>query len=260
MRFSCLSLFPELIEAYFHSSVMGRARDHKCFELCSYQIRDFAINDYGKVDDALYGGGTGMLMMAEPIYQAVEKAREMYRKEHGEAGKERVIYLSPRGDCLSQEKAASYLKADHLILICGHYEGVDQRVLDELDAEECSIGDYVLSGGELPAAVLIDVCARMIPGVLPDASAWQEDSHAQGLLEADQYTRPETWRNRNVPPVYLSGHAARIQEAKRRSSLLNTLRSRPELLEKADLDESDYLLLAEQMKAEKASGTTVLPS
>lgn len=244
MRFSCLTLFPDMIKAFTDSSILGRALRDNLFELDLIQIRDFAVNEYGKVDDALFGGGTGMLMMAEPIWQAAVEARKRFA-ETGKGSKEKVLYLSPRGRTLDQNMAGQLLENDHLILLCGHYEGVDARVLDELEAEEVSIGDYVMSGGELAASVLIDVCARMIPGVLPAEEAWQHESHSSGLLEENQYTRPATWRGRNVPSVLLSGHQANIDAFRRAQSLLTTIEKRPDLLVGLSLPEEDWKMAAE---------------
>lgn len=249
MRFSCLSLFPEIIEFSSTRSVCGRALEKGLFELMLYHIRDFAVNDYGKVDDALYGGGTGMLMMAEPIWQAAQRARADFQALHP-SGREKVIYLSPRGRVLSQNLGRELLAYDHLILLCGHYEGVDQRVLDALQAEEISIGDYVLTGGELGAAVLIDVMARMIPGVLPGSEAWEQDSHAHGLLEGGQYTRPAEWQGRAVPEVLLSGHAANIEAFREREALKETLRRRPDLLAEYGLPAEKWEALLAEMEKE----------
>lgn len=242
MRFSLLSLFPEIVNFCTQQSICGKALAKGLFELESIQIRDYAINEYGKVDDAVYGGGTGMLMMAEPIYQAAQEAKERFRKSHS-AGKEKIIYLSPRGRCLTQDLAKDLLNYDHLILLCGHYEGVDARVLEELDADELSIGDYVLTGGELAASVLIDVVARMIPGVLPNTEAWQEDSHASGFLECNHYTRPANWRDHEVPSVYLSGHAEKISRQRQAASLYETLCRRAELI-KEPIERSEAMDLA----------------
>lgn len=233
MHISCLSLFPEIIRAASENSIAEKAIEKGFLSLDYIQIRDFAINDYGKVDDALYGGGTGMLMLAEPIAEATEEAQKRYR-EGRQADKEdlvaeKLIYLSPRGKVLNQKIALELSQEEHLILLCGHYEGVDERVLEEYAYQELSIGDYVLSGGELAAAVLIDVVMRLCPGVLPE-EAWQGDSHSQGLLEENQYSRPAIWRNREVPEVLLSGHAAKIEEYRQINALYNTISKRPDLV------------------------------
>ncbi len=248
MRFSTVSLFPEIIEASLNYSMAKRAIERGLFEVKHFQIRDHAVNAYGKVDDALYGGGTGMLLMPEPVYQTVRQAGHSFAQDNPEAGKnveikEKVIYLSPRGRQLTQELAAQLLDYNHLILISGHYEGIDERVLEEVVAEEISIGDYVLSGGELASAVLIDVVMRMIPGVLPDNEAWQKESHASGFLEENQYTRPAVWRERKVPEVLLSGHAARIEKARELSALTNTMARRPDLLTASVMSAEDWFTL-----------------
>lgn len=233
MHISCLSLFPEIIRAASENSIANKALEKGVLSLEYLQIRDFAINDYGKVDDALYGGGTGMLMLAEPIAQATEEAQKLYRqrrpKDKEQALREKLIYLSPRGPVLNQDIAMSLAEEEHLILLCGHYEGVDERVLEEYNYQEISIGDYVLSGGELAAAVLIDVVMRLCPGVLP-ADAWQGDSHSQGFLEENQYSRPAIWRGRKVPEVLLSGHASKIEEFRKINALYNTITKRPDLV------------------------------
>ncbi len=248
MRFSTVSLFPEIIEASVNCSIAKRAIERGLFEVKHFQIRDHAVNAYGKVDDALYGGGTGMLLMAEPVYQTVIQASRSFAQDNPEASKkketkEKVIYMSPRGRLLTQDLAGQLLSYSHLILISGHYEGIDERVLEEVAAEEISIGDYVLSGGELASAVLVDVVMRMIPGVLPDDEAWQSESHASGLLEEKQYTRPATWRERRVPEILLSGHAARIEKARELSALDNTMTWRPDLLDNKIISAEDWFAL-----------------
>lgn len=239
MRFSVLTLFPEIIENLMHTSITGRALDKNVFELNLIQIRDYAINDYGKVDDYLFGGGTGMLMMAEPIYQAWNSAEKNYGKP------DRTIYLSPKGKTFSQNKAKELSDLDHVLLLCGHYEGVDQRVLDNIVDEEISIGDYVLTGGELAACVVMDAVSRLIPGVLPDETAFVEESHMGGLLEQPHYTRPADWRGKKVPEVLLSGHQARIREWQHLMSIRETLNKRPELLKDSDISQYDWHKLIE---------------
>lgn len=242
MRFSTLSLFPEIIKASTDESMGLKAQMKGLVEIVHAQIRDQAINDYGKVDDAVYGGGTGMLMMAEPIYQTVEKLQADFRTAHPELDcpQERLVYMSPRGQVLNQAMAYEMAQLDHLIILAGHYEGVDQRVLDKLEAQEVSLGDYVLTGGELPAAVLIDVVLRMIDQVLPDKAAWQAESHASGLLAEDQYTRPEAWRGHKVPSILLSGHDAKIERYRKASALYNTLKARPDLLAAYEVKDEEW--------------------
>lgn len=241
MRFSTLSLFPEQIKASLELSIGKKVLERNLFEVYYGQIRDKSINAYGKVDDKLYGGGTGMLMMAEPIYESLIEARNKFTETHADLElKEKVIYMSPRGQVLTQDLAKNLLEYNHLIIISGHYEGVDQRVLDEVGADEISIGDYVLSGGELASAVLIDAVMRMIPEVLPNPDAWEQDSHASGFLEEDQYTRPAVWKDRQVPEVLLSGHQANLEAYRKNSSILNTLKNRPDLLKGKRLGEESW--------------------
>jgi tRNA (guanine37-N1)-methyltransferase len=234
MRISVLTLFPEIIRLAVSSSVTGRAMQKGVFELETVQIRDYAVNAYGKVDDACFGGGTGMLMMAEPIWQAWQAVCSF------PAASRRTIHLSPRGEVLSQAKAAELAREEHLILLCGHYEGIDQRVLDEIIDEELSIGDYVLTGGELAACVVIDSLLRLIPGVLPNEDAFNKESHMSGLLEHPQYTRPAEWHGRNVPEVLLSGHQARIAQWQRMESLRETLVRRPDLFAQQQLTAAEW--------------------
>ncbi|MDI9497838.1 MAG: tRNA (guanosine(37)-N1)-methyltransferase TrmD [Bacillota bacterium] len=242
MKISVLTLFPELIETIVASSVTGRALADGHFELETVQIRDFAGNRYGKVDDSLYGGGTGLLMQCEPVWQAWQSARSRMPADA------RSIVLSPKGRVLDQALVDELAAASGLILICGHYEGIDERVLEAIGAEPVSLGDYVLTGGELGAAVLIDAVSRQLPGVLPDESAWREESHIAGRLECRQYTKPETWRGRGVPEVLRSGHHARIAAWRRLDGLAETLAYRPDLFCRLDLDEEELTLLWQHME------------
>ncbi|HAL73669.1 MAG TPA: tRNA (guanosine(37)-N1)-methyltransferase TrmD [Clostridiales bacterium] len=244
MRISVLTLFPEIIRQTVDSSITGRALQNGLFELETIQIRDFAVNRYGKVDDYCFGGGTGMLMMAEPVWQAHQTASQFT------ADRRRTIYLSPRGQVFNQAKAAELAEYDHLILLCGHYEGIDQRVLDRVVDEELSIGDYVLTGGELAACVVIDAMLRMVHGVLPNEEAFSKESHMEGLLEYPQYTRPAEWQGQSVPPVLLSGHQANIEKWQRLASLKMTLQERPDLFAKLKLTEQEWQELIQIMKGE----------
>lgn len=240
MRFSVLSLFPEQVETFLGTSIIGRAISKKIIELESIQIRDFADNRYGQVDDTLFGGGMGMLMMCEPVYRAWESIKRT-EKSH-------TVFCSPKGTVFTQKKAIELSKKEHLILICGHYEGIDQRVLDEVVDEEISIGDYVLTGGEIAACAVIDSVSRMVEGVLPDKQAYEEESHMDGLLEAPQYTRPEIWKNRSVPSVLLSGHHENIRKWRKNMALSDTMRLRPDLFEKINCSEEEWFDLLSELK------------
>lgn len=252
MKLTVLTLFPELIETVINSSITGRARSAGLFDLRTIQIRDFAVNRYGQVDDACYGGGTGMLLMAEPVCQAWQAARAASPERDptdnhvpdNKTGPDRTrtIYLSPRGKLFTQKEAIRLSDDyDHLILLCGHYEGVDQRVIDTVVDEELSIGDYVLTGGELAACVVIDAILRLIPGVLPDEEAYTRESHMNGLLEYPQYTRPAVWRGQNVPDILLSGHQANIEAWQAAQSILETMSRRPDLMNGQAFDEQQWL-------------------
>ncbi|MBP3285008.1 MAG: tRNA (guanosine(37)-N1)-methyltransferase TrmD [Clostridia bacterium] len=223
MRFDVLTLFPEMFSA-IKESIIGRAEQAELIEIHPVNIRDFANNKHNRVDDYPYGGGAGMVMQAQPIYDA-------YKSLAGENKTIPVIYMSPQGRKLTQSMASDIAKHDHVILLCGHYEGVDERIIEEIVTEEISIGDYVLTGGELPAMVLIDVVSRLIPGVLADDST-KEESFSNGLLEYPQYTRPEEFMGRKVPEVLLSGHHENIRKWREEQSLLRTKQKRPELLDK----------------------------
>jgi tRNA (guanine37-N1)-methyltransferase len=246
MHLSVLTLFPELIEQIVDSSITGRARAAGIYKLETVQIRDFAVNRYGKVDDYCFGGGTGMLMMAEPVFQAWLSVHSPVKQDQTC----RTIYLSPRGRVFNQAHAAELAQYDHLILVCGHYEGIDQRVLDEIVDEELSIGDYVLTGGELAACVVIDALLRHVPGVLPDEAAYTQESHMAGLLEHPQYTRPAIWHDQSVPDVLLSGHQRKIERWQLLHSRLDTLRKRPDLLARHQMSKEDWQELIEALEAE----------
>ena len=239
MRISILTLFPEMCKTVLTSSIIGRALNSGKVEIDCTNIRDFANNKHNKVDDTPYGGGMGMIMSAEPIYNA-------YKSLCGEGeNKPYLIYMSPKGATFTQQKAVELSQKNHIVLLCGHYEGVDQRVIDEIVDEEISIGDYVLTGGELPALVVADAVCRMLPGVLSDDVCFTEESHFSGLLEYPQYTKPAVWRNREVPEVLLSGHHANITKWRRRKALEITLERRPYILKSAELDKQDLKLIAD---------------
>lgn len=237
-----MTLFPEMCEAVLSESILGRAREREFVDLRTVNIRDFTKDKHNRVDDAPYGGGMGMLMQTQPIYDCYQSlCDENEEKPH-------LVYLSPQGQTLTQEKVKALSKLPHLVLLCGHYEGVDERVLEEIVDEEISIGDYVLTGGELPALVLTDAICRMCDGVLPNDEAKELESHYNSLLEYPQYTRPPVWHGRAVPEVLLSGHHANIEKWRREQSLLRTYARRPDLLENADLTEKDKKFLEQCRK------------
>ena len=237
MKIDILTLFPEMCESVLNESIIGRARKANKVELECHNIRDFANNKHNKVDDMPYGGGMGMVMSADPIYNCYQSLfTESEAKPH-------LIYLSPKGETLTQKKVVELSKLDRLVLLCGHYEGVDERVLEEIVDEQISIGDFVLTGGELPALCLADAVCRMLPGVLSDDLCFEDESHFSGLLEYPQYTRPAVWNNRAVPDVLLSGNHAEIAKWRRKKSLEITRELRPEMFEKVELDRLDRKLL-----------------
>lgn len=223
MRVDIVTLFPQMFSAPMDESIVGRARKKGILQVCCHQLRDFSADHRRRVDDTVFGGGKGMLLAADPFARCIDTLTEHV------GCKPHVVYLSPRGPVLNQQIARDLAEKDHLILLCGHYEGVDQRLLDEYDAQEISIGDFVLTGGELPAMILTDAVARMIPGVLSEEVCFTEESHFSGLLEYPQYTRPEVWRGREVPPVLLSGHHENISKWKRQQALEITEKNRPDL-------------------------------
>ncbi len=240
MRIDLLTLFPEACDRMMGESIIGRARARGILDLRFHQIRDYTENRQKQVDDYPYGGGMGMVMNAQPIadcFRAV--CEDIGHRPH-------LIYLSPQGKTLTQQRARELAQLPELCLLCGHYEGVDERVLDALVDEQISIGDYVLTGGELPALVVTDCVARMIPGVLSDELCFTEESHFSSLLEYPQYTRPAVWEGREVPEVLLTGHHANIAAWRREQSLLRTLRHRPDMLEHAELTPRERAFLEEE--------------
>lgn len=225
IRIDIATLFPAMCEAVLGESIIGRGRRAGYIEVNCHNIRDYTLDKHNRVDDKAYGGGTGMVMQAQPIYDCVQAIRGQL----GENAASRLIYLSPQGRKLNQEIVKELAAEDNLILLCGHYEGVDQRVLDELEFEEISVGDYVVTGGELPALMLADAVARLQEGVLPNEDAYTIESHYNGLLEHPQYTRPEEWRGRRVPDVLISGHHANIKKWQEEMSLRVTKEKRPDM-------------------------------
>lgn len=238
MRIDILTLFPEMFTGPFDASIIKRARDKGLLDINLHNIRDFSQNKHHTVDDTPYGGGAGMVMQAEPIFKAMEFIAEQQPVE-------RVIMMCPQGRPFTQQIAKELASQQSLVLICGHYEGIDERVKERLVTDEISIGDYVLTGGELPAMVVVDAVARMIPGVLGEMASAEADSFYDGLLEHPHYTKPRLYRGMEVPEVLLSGHHGNIEKWRRRQSLLRTLERRPDLLEKASLTEHDIKVLKE---------------
>lgn len=238
MRIDIATLFPQMCETVLSSSILGRAAKAGLVDFACWQIRDYTVDKHNNVDDTPYGPGKGMLMQADPIYRTWEHvcAQPGLERPH-------VIYLSPQGKTLTQQKARQLSEMPRLLLLCGHYEGVDQRVLDEIVDEEISVGDYVLTGGELAALVLADCVCRLCPGVLADESCYTDESHWDGLLEYPHYTKPPVWHGRAVPEVLQTGDHAKIARWRKEMRLRNTFQKRPELLEKAPLCEKDKWFL-----------------
>lgn len=249
MNFHVLTLFPEMIEQGMHTSIIGRAIAGGYLSIDAINIRDYAFNKHQKVDDYPYGGGAGMLMQAEPVYLAYESVQKKleYRP--------RVVYLTPQGEVFHQTMAKELAKEKDLVFLCGHYEGIDERVLDEIVTDYVSIGDYVLTGGELPAMVMMDSISRMVPGVLSNQESGETESFAGNLLEYPQYSRPEEWHGQKVPPVLLSGHHANIEAWRREQSILRTAKRRPDLLKKADLTNKEWSQVRQWKKEWKAAET-----
>ena len=247
MNFHILTLFPEMIEQGMHTSIIGRAIAGGYLSINAVNIRDYAFNKHQKVDDYPYGGGAGMLMQAEPVYLSYEAIKEKigYRP--------RVVYLTPQGKVFHQEMAKELAKERDLVFLCGHYEGIDERVLDEIVTDYVSIGDYVLTGGELPAMVMMDSISRMVPGVLSNQESAETESFAGNLLEYPQYSRPEEWHGQKVPPVLLSGHHANIEAWRREQSVMRTAKRRPDLLKKADLTNKEWSQVRQWKKEWKAA-------
>ena len=238
MRIDILTLFPEMCLSVLNESIIGRARESGAVTIECRNIRDYTLDKHNRVDDAPYGGGTGMIMQTQPIYDCFESlCSELGTRPH-------LVYMSPKGKVLTQAKAKELSQLENIAILCGHYEGVDERVLEEIVDEEISVGDYVITGGELPALILADCISRMLPGVLPNEDAFTLESHYSGLLEYPQYTRPYEWHGKTVPEVLISGHHANIQKWQREKSLEITLAKRPDLLSKADLTEQDKVYLA----------------
>lgn len=250
MKIDVMTLFPEMVEAGLNDSIIGRARARGLVDIQAVNIRDFAPDKHHKADDAPYGGGRGQVMLAEPLYRCHQALTD---GEHVH-----TILMSPQGAPFQQEKARELLARGHIILVCGHYEGIDQRFIDACVDEEISLGDFVLTGGEIPAMAVADAVCRMAPGVLPDTAAFTEESHWDGLLEHPHYTRPEIWRGRAAPGVLLSGHHAQIIRWRRKLSLARTKQNRPDLFARfVPQDRQDEQLLLE-LAQEESQGRSCL--
>ena len=244
MKFDILTIFPEIFDVVLGSSIIGRAQDNGIISVKAHNIRDFTLDKHKKTDDYPYGGGNGLVMFAQPIYDAYKSITEnLDYKPH-------FIYMSPQGKLLDQKLVEKLAEHEHIVLLCGHYEGVDERILEELVDEEISIGDYVLTGGEIPAMVLIDAVSRAIPGVLTNEESYGDESHKDGVLEYPQYTRPYEFMGRKVPDILLSGHHANINTWRRLQALKRTRAKRPDLFEKLELTAEDKKLLAKDAGSE----------
>ena len=231
MHFHILTLFPEMVMQGLGTSIIGRAAEREYISIEAVNIRDYTLDKHGKVDDYTYGGGAGMLMQAQPVYDACMAVQERITDRSGNDKKARVIYVTPQGRTFHQEMAKEFAKEEDLILLCGHYEGIDERVLEEVVTDYVSIGDYVLTGGELPAMVMVDAIARLVPGVLHNSDSAVTESFYDGLLEYPQYSRPEVWRDKRVPEILLSGDHAKVDEWRRLQSIERTKKLRPDLYE-----------------------------
>ncbi|MGL4738563.1 MAG: tRNA (guanosine(37)-N1)-methyltransferase TrmD [Cellulosilyticaceae bacterium] len=242
MKITVMTLFPEMIENVMNYSIMGRARENNLIDASAINIRDFATNKHLQVDDYPYGGGAGMLMMADPVYRCYEHLVQSMEK------KPRVIYMTPQGKVWNQRLAEELAQEENLIFLCGHYEGIDQRVIDEIVTDEVSIGDYVLTGGELAALVVADSIVRLVPGVLGKQESFEDESFSEGILEYPQYTRPAVWNEREVPQILLSGNHKKIAEYRREQAIVNTFNKRPDLLKKAKLTDKEKQFVSECAK------------
>ncbi len=239
MRIDIMTLFPEMLESYLGESIIGRARAKGLLEICCHNIRDYTEDKHRRVDDTPYSERQGMLMQAEPIYQCFQSVKGE-RDVH-------TIYVTPAGKKFSQRRAEELASGKDIVILCGHYEGVDERVIEEIVDEEISVGDFVLTGGELPALCITDAVARMIDGVLSRPDCYIDESHYSGLLEYPQYTRPEIWRGKRVPEVLLSGHHENIKKWRHNQSLMRTADRRQDMIERYDLSDEDKKFLSEYM-------------
>lgn len=261
MQFYIMTLFPDMVMNGLNTSIIGRAVNKGLLSIEAVNIRDYAFNKHNSVDDYPYGGGAGMLMQAEPVYQCYQAVLDKIQKKENNLCEEqaenmcikktlkkpRVVYLSPQGKTFSQSMAEEFAKEDELILLCGHYEGIDERVLEEIVTDYVSIGDYVLTGGELPAMIMVDAISRLVPGVLHNDVSAEFESFQDNLLEYPQYSRPEVWHDKKVPEVLMSGHHANIEKWRREQSVIRTAKNRPDLLKKAELTEAEREIAEENL-------------
>ncbi len=238
MRIDIMTLFPDMCRAVLDESIIGRARSAGKVEINCVDIRDYSTDKHRRVDDKPYGGGMGMVMQPQPIYDCyMDLCDKIGAKPH-------LLYMTPQGKTLTQEKVKELSKLDNIAILCGHYEGIDERVIDVLQPEEISVGDYVLTGGELPALIVADSISRMLPGVLSNDECFEDESHYNSLLEYPQYTHPAEWNGREVPEVLLSGHHQKVDQWRRQQSLQRTKNRRPDMLDNADLTKEDKKFLA----------------
>ena len=242
MKIDIMTLFPQMCESVLSESIVGRAIKNGQIQVQCHNIRDYTLDKHHRVDDTPYGGGKGMVMQAEPIYRCYcEIIRDCEEKPY-------TVYMSPQGKVLTQQMSIEFSKLEHIVVLCGHYEGVDERVLEEIVDEEISIGDYVLTGGDLPALVLVDTVARLCDGVLSDSVCFEEESHYNGLLEYPHYTRPETWHERTVPEVLLSGHHANIEKWRYEQSLQRTKIKRPDMYQQLSIEQLERYVKKKKRK------------
>lgn len=245
MRIDILTLFPDSVEDVLADSILGRAQERGYIQIQAHQIRDYTASKQCQVDDYPYGGGRGAIMQADPLYRCWEAVCDQA------AGPVYTVFLSPCGHTFKQADAIRLSKLDNLILVCGHYEGIDQRFIDECVDEEISLGDFVLTGGEIAAMAVTDAVCRMVPGVLADPECFQDESHFNGMLEYPQYSRPAVWHGREVPPILLSGDHAKVAQWRRKEALRRTKKRRPDMYEKLDLTSKQDKKLLAQMEAEE---------
>lgn len=249
MKFYIMTLFPDMVRDGLNTSIIGRAASKGLLSVDAINIRDYAFNKHQSVDDYPYGGGAGMLMQAEPVYQTYKALQEKTGKKNL-----RTVFLSPQGKTFNQSMAEEFAKEEDLVFLCGHYEGIDERVLEEIVTDYVSIGDYVLTGGELPAMIMVDCISRLIPGVLHNDVSAEFESFQDNLLEYPQYSRPEVWHEKAVPPILMSGHHANIENWRREQSVIRTAKNRPDLLAKAELTEAEKELARKVQGNPKLSG------